>query len=65
MSKSKVMWAVLHTPSQSWDNGHANLTLYWARYEALIACGKSGGWEPIRVVVTESPEPQEAEPRCD
>lgn len=56
--KSKVMWALLHKPSATWDHSHANETLYWAEHEAALECRKRVyGWEPIRVRVIVDQEP--------
>lgn len=52
MVRSKVMWAIQHVPSGSWDNGDSNLTLYPFEYEAKIAC-VNDSFTPIRVKVTE------------
>jgi hypothetical protein len=50
--KSKVMWALLHVPSGTWDHGYANETLYWSEREAALACrNRVYGYEPIRVRV--------------
>lgn len=50
------MWAILHVPSNTWDHGHSNETLYWVEYEAQRAIHQFGGdpanWRPIEVDVT-------------
>lgn len=56
----KTMWAILHTPSNSWDCGDSNLLLYWAEHEARLECLNRGGgidvWKPLKVKVVSDAE---------
>lgn len=52
MPKEKVMWALLHIPSNTWDRGHCNLYLYWSEHEAKLACPNEY-WRPVKVKVVE------------
>jgi hypothetical protein len=46
----KTMWAILHVPSGSWDNGDAKLMLYPFQYEARLACPNES-FVPVKVIV--------------
>lgn len=50
----KIMWAIKHLPSGSWDNGDTELTLYPSAHEARLACVHPC-FVPVRVEIKEKP----------
>lgn len=57
-----TMWAIQHVSSGSWDNGQANLKLYYFEHECRLACRQacadSSAFQPIKVFVKVATEPQ-------
>lgn len=51
MKKEKIMWAIQHVPTKSWDPGDRNLELYWTEYEAQLNCPNTA-FKPIKVKVS-------------
>ncbi len=56
--RTKIMWAIEHVPSGSWDRGDTNMVLYPFDYEARVACANSA-FRPIRVEVKVAPKEED------